>query len=212
MSDFGFVKFYPGKFLEGTAYMSNEEAGAYMRLLCWQAQAGSLPDAFNRLARLAPGLTEEVWLGIADKFERDGNGKLRNPVMDTLRDEAVAASEAKRQAGRKGGLARASKHTSSSASTERQTDRQLDTQKEQGKASLECEQGTSEEEIAQWREAVCLGMTQVAAIALVRKMKERYGTANKVRIEWQDMVRRAKAARSPQAYFTSIARKEYGIH
>ena len=69
--NFAFVKWYPGAFMAGTAHLSNEEVGAYIRLLCWQAQSGELPNDFDRLSRLADGMSVDTWKAIRDKFQVD---------------------------------------------------------------------------------------------------------------------------------------------
>ena len=40
-------------------------------LLCWQAQSGELPNDFDRLSRLADGMSVDTWKAIRDKFQVD---------------------------------------------------------------------------------------------------------------------------------------------
>jgi uncharacterized protein YdaU (DUF1376 family) len=101
--NFAFVKWYPGNFLSGTAHLSNEEVGAYIRLLCWQASSGSLPNDYERLRRLADGMSHDTWQAIRDKFQIDEeSGELRNPRMHEEMETAKArVDSAKKAAGKR---------------------------------------------------------------------------------------------------------------
>ncbi len=62
------IKFFPAHFEIGTRHLSAEEVGCYIRLLCAQALTGDLPVEFDRLSRIAGGMSPEVWEAIEDKF------------------------------------------------------------------------------------------------------------------------------------------------
>jgi uncharacterized protein YdaU (DUF1376 family) len=53
MSKLPWFPFYASDFLTSTGSMSNEEVGAYIKLLCHQWDKGVLPKDPVRLARLA---------------------------------------------------------------------------------------------------------------------------------------------------------------
>ena len=111
-------KFYPGRFLIGSAHLSNEEVGCYIRLLCSQALKGSLPDDFKKLSHIAGGMSEDAWNSIAEKFPVAEDGLRYNRRLAQVADEAKQATEAARESGRKGGLARAAKAKASKPSSD----------------------------------------------------------------------------------------------
>lgn len=80
---------YAGDFLVGTAMMSAEEVGAYIRLLCYQWTEGSLPNDDAVLARLA-GCGGNAVASIRNKFGIDSAGRLANARLEQVRAEQVA--------------------------------------------------------------------------------------------------------------------------
>lgn len=66
-----------------TATWSDEELGAYVRLLIEQWDKGFLPNDYQRLTRLATSLPT-TWPLIKDKFP-EVDGVLKNPVMEAIR-------------------------------------------------------------------------------------------------------------------------------
>jgi len=66
--------FYPGDFLGGTAHMTDEEAGCYMRMLCHQFNLGPLSE--ERIKRLCPDA--KLWQSIRDKFVKNNQGQFYN--------------------------------------------------------------------------------------------------------------------------------------
>lgn len=66
--------FYPADFMVGTFFMSNEEVGKYIRLLCLQHQMGHLPEE----EFIALGANDKV----RSKFVRDNEGKLYNQRLE----------------------------------------------------------------------------------------------------------------------------------
>jgi uncharacterized protein YdaU (DUF1376 family) len=73
--------FHAEAFLVGTAEMSCEEVGAYIRLLCYQWEKGGLPDDDSALSRLALCDRNAV-ANIKIKFTRYADGKLRNKRLE----------------------------------------------------------------------------------------------------------------------------------
>jgi uncharacterized protein YdaU (DUF1376 family) len=64
-------QFYPKDFMAGTATMSNQEVGAYMRLLCYAWDAGSVPnDSRERSRIVCCSLKQEriLWHRLERKF------------------------------------------------------------------------------------------------------------------------------------------------
>ena len=75
MKDPAFL-FYTSDFLTGTMFMSNEQIGKYIRMLCAQHQHGHLTDEhmINMCGTLDPVILE--------KFKRDKDGLLYNKRLD----------------------------------------------------------------------------------------------------------------------------------
>ena len=62
------VQFYSGDFLTGTTLMTNEEVGLYIRLLCLQAENGSVPDDPERMSLVYGPSVLKVWPAVRSKF------------------------------------------------------------------------------------------------------------------------------------------------
>lgn len=110
---------YADDFLAGTFDMSNEEVGAYIRLLCHQWNRGSIPVATERQQRLAGGSISEL---VLEKFEICDDGELRNARLESVRRERLEYSEKQAEKGRKSAEARKNgqprfNHGSNSGST-----------------------------------------------------------------------------------------------
>ena len=81
---------YADDFLAGTADMSAEEVGGYIRLLCHQWAKGGLPNDPDRLARMA-GLIGSPSLGyVVAKLTLCEDGLLRHPRIEAIRAESDA--------------------------------------------------------------------------------------------------------------------------
>ena len=79
MKDPAFL-FYPGDFTDGTQHFTNEEVGAYVRILMLQFSQGHLPfDYIER--RLRPDC-ERLWPVIGYKFSIDDQGYYYNKRME----------------------------------------------------------------------------------------------------------------------------------
>jgi len=77
-------QFYPQDFLVGTAMLSAEETGAYIRLLCYQWTNDGLPNDKAILARIA-GCDGNAVGSVWDKFGICHDGKLRNARLESIR-------------------------------------------------------------------------------------------------------------------------------
>lgn len=97
--------FYPSDFLLGTVLMTDAQVGAYMRLLCYQWQEGSLPKDENLLARLAATNLETIQ-AILVKFKEGGDGKLRNKRMEDVRKSLISYRKSRSENGKLGGRGR----------------------------------------------------------------------------------------------------------
>jgi uncharacterized protein YdaU (DUF1376 family) len=84
MSKLPWFPFYASDFLTSTGSMSNEEVGAYIKLLCYQWDKGVLPSDLSRLARMAgyadANAFASLWDIIRDKFSQTKDGYI-NPKM-----------------------------------------------------------------------------------------------------------------------------------
>lgn len=74
-------EFYVDDFLGGTVHLSPQAVGAYVRLLCFQFNQGSIPDEPAVLARVCGCSVDEwgrLWVELENKFPKDADGKRRN--------------------------------------------------------------------------------------------------------------------------------------
>ncbi len=114
--DLDWFPFFLRDFDEGTREMTNEEVGAYLRLLYYHFHHGSIPADQARAGYITgERLTDSVWATLRQKFtdENAPPERLINVRMCNVRAVAEAAfrrrSEANRLNGQKGGLARGRK-------------------------------------------------------------------------------------------------------
>jgi uncharacterized protein YdaU (DUF1376 family) len=96
---------YVQDFLHGTAAMTNEEVGAYSRLLAHEWEHGSVPaDDRTQLAALlheSPPRALQLWSRLHRKFRRGDDGQWRNPRCDRERVVAVEFSRQQQDRARK---------------------------------------------------------------------------------------------------------------
>lgn len=78
-------QFYADDFLAGTADMTNEEVGAYIRLLCHQWSKGCIPGDMDRVSRMAGAMPVPSLGYILSKFQRGEDGNFRNARMEAER-------------------------------------------------------------------------------------------------------------------------------
>lgn len=98
-------QFYFSDFLIGTMTMSAEEVGAYIRLLCYQWDAGGLPDNEEQLIRMA-GCSGEVVAAVRSKFPVCSDGRLRNERMEIERQKQADYRARQARNGRQGAESR----------------------------------------------------------------------------------------------------------
>lgn len=94
------VLFYPEAYLVGTRFMTFEQKGKYMDLLCFQHQQGHLSED-DMLA-----ICGEYDPRVFDKFEQDENGLYFNPRMDEEKERRAKYTAAMRANGVRGGRPR----------------------------------------------------------------------------------------------------------
>ena len=85
------VLFYFQDFLVGTEFMTDDEVGKYIRILCHQADKGALClDKLKRICR------SEVPEAIMEKLSHDENGNYYQKRMQLEREKRVSYSESRR--------------------------------------------------------------------------------------------------------------------
>lgn len=94
-------QFYAKDFISGTMHMTTEEVGAYIRLLCFQWEHGSVPNDIKALARIT-GSRKSVINEVLKKFTSTESG-LVNQRLNKSREEQFAYRERQRLNGVKGG-------------------------------------------------------------------------------------------------------------
>tara|TARA_R100001224_G_scaffold113523_1_gene99202 strand:+ start:827 stop:1504 length:678 start_codon:yes stop_codon:yes gene_type:complete len=222
--NFAFVKWYPGAFMAGTAHLSNEEVGAYIRLLCWQAQSGELPNDFDRLSRLADGMSLDSWKAIRDKFQVDEatdglfNERMR-AEMDAAADRVAKGRRAAETRWGKEDYARACADVlpTQMPKKERERERQKEPQQSLTESStsesrlqaagLDPESSPYKVEVARW--GVANGLTPTTSMILPRLVEGIHGPA-KGKVWLQDLDSRIATADKPAAYLRSAIKQEFG--
>lgn len=84
-------QFYPKDFMAGTATMSLQEVGAYMRLLCYAWDAGSVPNDGDERARIlgcAKAQEREIWKKVGKKFVLSDGVYLNERMEEERRKQA----------------------------------------------------------------------------------------------------------------------------
>lgn len=97
-----FLPLYYQRLLTSTTGWKDDEFGAYLRLLIYQFDKGSIPNNMDAISRIAPS-AKKNWNLIKEKFEQDSEGNMRNSVMDSIRKKQLNKSEVSRKNGTKGG-------------------------------------------------------------------------------------------------------------
>jgi uncharacterized protein YdaU (DUF1376 family) len=82
--------FYTSDFLTGTSFLSNEQIGKYIRLLCHQHQNGHLKE--KDMLKICLTYDEDIF----EKFEKDENGLFYNVRLDEEIYKRKAYSESRR--------------------------------------------------------------------------------------------------------------------
>ena len=121
--------FYVDDFLAGTLDMSQEDVGAYIRLLCYQWNRGSIPVEPEKQQRLAGG---SVSVDVLAKFRLQPDGRLVNERLERERQRNDRFREFQAEKGRKSAEARKNQpkpnHGSTAVQPDTQPNGQPDTQ------------------------------------------------------------------------------------
>tara|TARA_A100001391_G_scaffold162871_1_gene121905 strand:- start:509 stop:1189 length:681 start_codon:yes stop_codon:yes gene_type:complete len=223
--NFAFVKWYPGAFMAGTAHLSNEEVGAYIRLLCWQAQSGELPNDFDRLSRLADGMSLDSWKAIRDKFQVDEatDGLFNERMRAEMTAAADRVAKGRRAADTRWGKEEYARACADALPThmpkkERERERQKEPQQSLTEsntdpesrlqaAGLDPESSPYKVEVARW--GVANGLTPTTSMILPRLVAGVHGPA-KGKVWLQDLDARIATADKPAAYLRSAIKQEFG--
>jgi len=88
--------FYVDDFISGTAIMSAEEVGMYVRLLCYQWNRGSIPVDPRLQQRLAGGSVPDA---VLEKFSVGEDGLLRNSRLESIYRDRMQFVENQRKKG-----------------------------------------------------------------------------------------------------------------
>lgn len=118
-------QFYVDDFLAGTLELSQADVGAYIRLLCFQWNRGSIPVETEKQQRLAGG---SVSVDVLAKFRLQPDGRLVNERMEKEREKQIAYRELQAKKGIASGKARRKEPGTNTGSTTVQPSHEPDTQ------------------------------------------------------------------------------------
>ena len=85
------VLFYTSDFITGTLFMTNEEVGAYIRVLCMQHQKGHLTE--EEILQICQ--KKEIFSSVILHFKKDKKGLYYNKRMDKEKDKRQKYSESR---------------------------------------------------------------------------------------------------------------------
>lgn len=96
-------QFYTKDFIVDVQAWTNEEVGAYIRLLCYQWDNGSIPSDKSRLNLIVadPMFFDNIWTNISYKFLAK-NGAFYNKRLEESRVSMIKYRKSAARAGRKG--------------------------------------------------------------------------------------------------------------
>jgi len=101
-SDKFIMPFFYKRFLSSTQAWSDEEVGAYVRLLVFEWDNNQIPQEMQRIKRIAES-AEKNWKLLKTKFCDKTEDGLQNPVMEEIRAERARFNKKQRDNGAKGG-------------------------------------------------------------------------------------------------------------
>lgn len=109
-------RLYPADFIVGTATMDAASIGGYILLLCYQWDAGSIPDDKKECATIAKLSVAKVSALIYAKFQQGIDSKFRNERLERERTKATEFSSKQAQNGKLGAENRWHRHNLAMAS------------------------------------------------------------------------------------------------
>ncbi len=89
------ILWYYNDYLSGTEHMTFEEQGAYMRLLCKQADIGHMNLDF--IKKVLGKSFKKIWQNISEKFLQDEKGDFFNARVDAEKNKRKKYSETQAQ-------------------------------------------------------------------------------------------------------------------
>lgn len=95
------ILWYYNDYLTGTEELTFEQQGAYMRLLCKQADRGHLSLEF--IEKILGKSFAKIWPVIKEKFKKDEDGLFYNERVDTEKNRRVNFLNRQKENGKKGG-------------------------------------------------------------------------------------------------------------
>lgn len=113
MTDFPWFPLYVDDWMRATATMTDEQAGAYMRLLCHAWAENGLPTheaEIQRIGRWSAGAWKRIWPVVSTKWA-EVDGRLVNQRQERERKGRDAYREGRAEAGRRGASKRWLSHS-----------------------------------------------------------------------------------------------------
>jgi len=102
--------FYAGDFLTDVQEMTDQEVGAYMRLLCYQWINGSIPSDPDRITKLISTKKGEffrkIWPSLEHNFEEIEGKRLINSKLEETRAKAIKYLATQEKHGKEGAAKR----------------------------------------------------------------------------------------------------------
>lgn len=97
-----FFKLHYQKLITATQGWKDDEFGAYLRLLIYQFDKGSIPKESSARARIIT-TEKKNWPLLSEKFPEDEKGQLKNAFMESVREARKKNGEKNKANGKNGG-------------------------------------------------------------------------------------------------------------
>lgn len=123
-----FMPLYYQRLLTSTIGWKDEEFGAFLKLLIYQFDRGSIPSDLNAISRIAPS-ARKCWPLLSQKFVADSEGNLKNEVMDQIRKSREVRSQINSRNGEMGASKRWQNDGKRHSETDGESDSETDTKK-----------------------------------------------------------------------------------
>jgi hypothetical protein len=90
------------RFYSSTTDWTEEQEGAYLRLLTYQFDKGSIPNDLKKIKKISPKAVKN-WGLLSKKFVQNSEGNLINIVMDEIRNDIQGKKDKNLKNGKLGG-------------------------------------------------------------------------------------------------------------
>lgn len=97
--------FYYQRILTSCHGWKDDQFGAYIKLLIYQFDKGSIPNDMEIISLIAPS-AKKNWKLLSTKFEILPDGSLQNDIMNGIREDAISKQIVNSENGKKGGRKR----------------------------------------------------------------------------------------------------------